>query len=1042
MFFLCSFVAYPVLADEAVQARGEVNVRLGDERSITMTEIWAPIAQDNEAVLYGDVRVMGDDADNREGNIGVGYRKIVDDPVLGNGIAGVHGWVDRRLSARGNTFYQATAGVEWLGDDIDLRGNVYVPLSGGEEYATPNVGASAPYMAGTGIYVDTVGQVVEEAQTGVDIEAGTNVSMLDDYTDSARIYAGVYAFDGANTDKVAGFRTRLAVDVTENVQVGARFQNDHERGPQGFVEATLRFPFDQKKSYRKEGLRARLDESPERDIDIVTAEGVDTGIGKPVLNAATGVEQEVIHVNNTAAAGGDGSAEHPYNTLAAAESAASEYSIIYVHRGTGGPTGQNNGIILNKTGQQLIGSGTDFIWDAGKFQIGNSRQSRPDALVIKSAGSAPMITNAAGLTGITLAADKTVVAGVTVDGAGLYGIHALNDTGETWESVEIRDVEVRNSSYTGVRIEVPSAGSRINNVTADGIRTTGNASHPDSDGIWVKADYGGEIGNASVRDVYATGNLWGVYMSARGDGGRIETAFLEDIQADGNNRTGVQIDSRDQGIIENLSLQNVRASSNIDQGVRVYTRTNGQIGNLSLQDITTTGNTSYGTEVYAETNALIDSVSLQDITSTGNAANGVYVFARTGGQIAQTSLQDVTSTNNIGYGVYVNATNAGSVLNNLTASNITANTNTLSGVLVSSSSSGSMTNLDINNITTTGNTQYGTYFSSSGTGSVLSNLTADDITTTGNGLHGTYVVASAAGSLSNASLSNITTSGNTQHGIQVYANGVGSSLNNLTLDGLTTSGNTQHGMYVLSSTSGSLSNLTLNDITASTNTLSGLYILASVGTITGVDLDNITATGNTQQGVHLYGNGVGGSLSNVTANTITTTGNTQRGLYIQGASSGVVNNMTIQDVTATGNAASGFHVHGATTSNMTGVTLQDIIATGNSQYGGYVQATGNSNVTSVILNAITATGNTLNGVFVDDDTTGTYNVDMGGGVLGGTGGSSIHSNTGTDLRVDLDGGALKAENNWWGDPAGLQPARRTLDAASTVDSTPFLGAAP
>lgn len=1039
MFFLCSFVAYPVLADEAVQARGEVNVRLGDERSITMTEIWAPIAQDNDAVLYGDVRFMGDDADNREGNIGIGYRKIVDDPVLGNGIAGVHGWVDRRLSARGNTFYQATGGVEWLGDDIDLRGNVYVPLSGGEEYATPNVGASAPYMAGTGIYVDTVGQVVEEAQTGVDIEAGTNVSMLDDYTDSARIYAGVYAFDGANTDKVAGFRTRLAVDVTENVQVGARFQNDHERGPQGFVEATLRFPFDQKKSYRKEGLRARLDESPERDIDIVTAEGVDSGIGKPALNTVTGVEQQVIHVDNTAAAGGDGSAEHPYNTLAAAESVASEYSIIYVHRGTGGPTGQSNGITLNKTGQQLIGSGTDFIWDAGRFQIGDSRQSRPDALVIKPAGAAPMITNAAGLTGVTLAADKTVVAGITVDGAGLHGIHALNDTGETWEHVEIRDVETRNNGYTGVRVETTSAGSRISNATVAGILTTGNAL-PDADGVWVKADYGGEIGDVSVRDVYATGNTWGVYMSAR-YGGRIETAFLEDIQTDGNNRTGVQIDTRYQGIIDNLSLQNVRASSNTEQGVRVFARNEGQIGNLSLQDITTTGNTSYGTEVYAETDGEIDNVSLQDIAATGNAANGVYVFARTGGQIAQTSLQDVTSTNNIGYGVYVNATNAGSSINNLTANNITANTNTLSGVLVSSSSSGSMTNLDINNITTTGNTQYGTYFSSSGTGSVLSNLTADDITTTGNGLHGTYVVASAAGSLSNASLSNITTSGNTQHGIQLYANGVGSSLNNLTLDGLTTSGNTQHGMYVLSSTSGSLSNLTLNDIATSTNTQSGLYILASVGTITGVDLDNITATGNTQQGVYLRSDGVGATFSDVTADTITSTGNAQSGLYIHAASSGVINNMMVQDATTTGNAK-GFHVHGATTSNMTGVTLQDIIATGNSQYGGYVQATGNSNVTSVILNAITATGNTLNGVFVDDDTTGTYNVDMGGGALGGTGGSSIHSNTGTDLRVDLDGLQLKAENNWWGDPAGLQPARRTLDAASTVDSTPFLGAAP
>jgi len=65
------------------------------------------------------------------------------------------------------------------------------------------------------------------------------------------------------------------------------------------------------------------------------------------------------------------------------------------------------------------------------------------------------------------------------------------------------------------------------------------------------------------------------------------------------------------------------------------------------------------------------------------------------------------------------------------------------------------------------------------------------------------------------------------------------------------------------------------------------------------------------------------------------------------------------------------------------------------------------------------------------------------GTLGSTGGNRIYGNTGTDLRVDLDGGQLKAENNWWGDAAGLLPDRVTLDAGgNTVDAVPFLAADP
>ena len=82
------------------------------------------------------------------------------------------------------------------------------------------------------------------------------------------------------------------------------------------------------------GLKARLDESPERDIDIVTGDIVtDTGGRVKVLNAQTGRTQKVITVDNSVDAGGDGSAEAPYNTLIDAQNNAEEHTIIYVKNG-------------------------------------------------------------------------------------------------------------------------------------------------------------------------------------------------------------------------------------------------------------------------------------------------------------------------------------------------------------------------------------------------------------------------------------------------------------------------------------------------------------------------------------------------------------------------------------------------------------------------------------------------------------------------------------------------------------------------------------
>ena len=491
-------------AEAPLKPRGELNWRYGHERAILMSEFWVPFAQSDNNVLYGDIRIMGDDHDQREGNLGIGYRKITQNPVLGDGVAGVHGWIDHRKTKRNAIFYQATLGAEWLGEDIDLLANAYIPLSD-EKYSTIfNPNAQAPAFAGTGIVIDTDGIMLEEPQYGFDVELGVElgryIKTIEQHTDSIRLYGGGYIFDGDRTERMNGWKNRLNADITNDIQLGARFQRDDERGSQGFLEATIRFPFGNKKSYRAEGLRARLDESPERDIDIVVGDIVaDSGSRVSVLNQTTGEAQEVLHVDNQAAGGGDGSIENPFNTLADAQGAASAQTIIYVHRGDGTTAGQNQGVTLSKNGQQLIGSGTNFIYDESRFTTSNGAPVRSSS-VIQAATAAPVITNGAG-DGITVSADNTKIAGITIDGATQDGIAITAD------NAEIQSVTSRNNARHGVY------GFNTKNLNVTLLSVTGNT----EDGFRAEASGTGNSADATLANVTATGNKNGVRFYAQND---------------------------------------------------------------------------------------------------------------------------------------------------------------------------------------------------------------------------------------------------------------------------------------------------------------------------------------------------------------------------------------------------------------------------------------------------------------------------------------------------------------------------------------------
>ena len=68
----------------------------------------------------------------------------------------------------------------------------------------------------------------------------------------------------------------------------------------------------------------------------------------------------MIHVDNSAAAGGNGTVRDPFKTLAAAQAASTVNDIIYVHRGTG-TTATTIPASCSKNDQMLLGSGNNYV---------------------------------------------------------------------------------------------------------------------------------------------------------------------------------------------------------------------------------------------------------------------------------------------------------------------------------------------------------------------------------------------------------------------------------------------------------------------------------------------------------------------------------------------------------------------------------------------------------------------------------------------------------------------------------------------------------
>ncbi|HVY05076.1 MAG TPA: inverse autotransporter beta domain-containing protein [Burkholderiales bacterium] len=288
----------PAFAQEDVAKKWsphfDMQLQPGLHRSLMEGDLFLPVSQNADTLVFGDLRARFDDEGAHEGNFGLGLRRMINE----DWILGGYGFYDRQTSALGSRFDQATAGFEALGRNWDFRANAYVPfgstastVEGGGATGSPTV-----QLANNALVLTLpAGGREERALPGFDAEVGWRVPVFDtEAGKQLRLYAGGYRFEH-DALLVTGPRVRaeFVIDQVPGFWKGARFsagleyQDDNVRGSQSYAVLRLRVPFGGRDDAQVLTAQERRMTAPVvRDIDIVT-QTRSSGSGKATTEAVT-----------------------------------------------------------------------------------------------------------------------------------------------------------------------------------------------------------------------------------------------------------------------------------------------------------------------------------------------------------------------------------------------------------------------------------------------------------------------------------------------------------------------------------------------------------------------------------------------------------------------------------------------------------------------------------------------------------------------------------------------------------------------------------
>jgi len=655
---------------------------------------------------------------------------------------------------------------------------------------------------------------LDAALGGADLEVGAWIPKLEAF--GGMISVGGYTFGNANewsqgpdtgnrmVPFFGGVYTRFDMTVANNWDINLQYNNDPFFDSTGFARLTYRMG-----GSRRRNVPDQLEQPLMRNEHIVRGHQTPLVCG----NRATGQAWNVIHVDNTAAAGGNGTAEAPFTNLADAQTAANQaWDIVYVHEGNSrtAPNFYGDPFAFQADNQFLVGSGGALTIevgpDCGTFNPASNAylytvpaQSTNNPL-LSSPGATSIDTNGQG--GLTIANLDIVGSGAAmlVQGGDLNGTaQPFGTTANPYNSAislaggtSVRNVNIAGDGTAavqrGVRVTNSSGGIEFTDTTIANMTRSGLLIDQNTGNLLVS--YDGRI----VSDVANTGlitsplvyidqntgtSTFDIAVGSPPAGSLITTNELSDVGGD-----GIIISNNANTVTNNLG--NISLTNNVDQAIYVF-------------------NDSSTTQIASDAGAGI----IRDNTITGGQAilindDGTIVSPNSPAPVFS-YLGTINNTATDSYLLFANGSNEESGRGSITLQGpgATPFEDTGSGILLQSvdttvsvsgaslastgpnaiSINGGSGAFSFNDMNITGGTQSSVLIidrAAAGDTTTFSNLTINNPNTTAFGFQ-----SASGGTMTIGGISSIETASTTLSAIQTFDNGNAAAVLNFTLQSVT-----------------------------------------------------------------------------------------------------------------------------------------------------------------------------------------------------------------------------------------------------------------
>ncbi len=401
---------------------------------------WAMPLTSGLAFMDGQFRVGNSDQDF-SGNFGGGVRLRQDDYFTGSPrIFGFSFWYDGEDTQLDNWFNQLGVSFERLGPLVDLRLNANIPLEDVKAGDDVQVSGEATFQ-GNNLAQTTIADA-DAALRVVDFEIAPRLFNL-----NAWFYAGGYQMDGQDVSEFGekgGVRGYIMNDLALDVGV----HDDDLFGTTTVVQIIWtpgRVSADP--SYWAHTIDDRMREHVYRNTYVAVSRT--QVVGSEIVTDEDGDPFNIVHVDSTAAEGGDGTFENPFNDLDEITNNTAIADIILAH---GGSVFSNQSVTL-KDAQRFLGEGNNVTHTVVSQQLGEITlpETAPGALT----GPKPIIEDSTGTAAVILAGGnmevedlaEIEVSNFTIDG-GTRGVFSPNGVAD----VNINNMMIMNTTQDGIEL--------------------------------------------------------------------------------------------------------------------------------------------------------------------------------------------------------------------------------------------------------------------------------------------------------------------------------------------------------------------------------------------------------------------------------------------------------------------------------------------------------------------------------------------------------------------------------------------------------------